>query len=408
MNSLKRIFLVLFLLYVSGLPQRLGFVSQVVNEIVIMVVALTGLFFFSVYLSKYRYRIEMLDIYLSVFLIFYPVFNCLVAYFTVGQPLYMGLLSFRSLYLLLAFYTLYCFDFNERAILSYVNMVNILVLIVVVILFFGFSVNDFNTVFRKGTLAVRYTFTTTKGIQFSGFSGLFFISFIAGWVYFFEKNKPGNLILPLVILLSSVFITKSRNEIFSLCMIPVMMYYLKYKLYDLKFLSISVTLILALYLVMVTDNVISRSFTGLLHANNMDYIHQTRDYSAYLRIREIEDGWKWFLKYPLTGLGSISYRYNGGYMGIVSDFFFISDIGIFGLLVKGGIILVLLYIMFFIRLFRYFSGDGLIVVIGRYLLFFILIELIIGNDLFYNNTGVMVIMFMLKPSRDGITRSVYA
>ena len=320
MNSIKRFYLIIFLFYISGLPQRLGLVPQLVNEVLILFFAIPGIFFFSVYLVKFRYKAEMLDFYLLLFLIIYPVFSAIVAKITVGQPLYMGILSFRGLYIILAFYTIYCMNFNELAILSHVNTVNVFIILLVVFLFFILSINDFNTVFRKGTLAIKYGYTSTKGNQFSGYSGLFFISFIYGWVLYFEKHSIKYLILPAGILVCSVFITKARNEIFTICIIPFAMYYLKYKMFNIKFLTITIFLVLIFYITIATDNIVSRSFSGLLHPRDLEFAQTTKDYSAYLRVQEIKDGLKWFLKYPITGVGSISYRYNGGYMGFISNF----------------------------------------------------------------------------------------
>jgi hypothetical protein len=253
-------------------------------------------------------------------------------------------------------------------------------------------------------MVVKYGLTTTKGYQFSGFTCLFFIPFIAGWVNYFEKNKLKYLLIPALVFVFSILISKARNEILTLAIVPIMMYYLKYKFYDIKFLAISVFLISAFFLVLTTNNVLSRSFSGLTRLDDLQYAQKTGDFSAYLRIEEIKAGWKWFINYPITGVGSMSYRYNNGYMSFISDFFYIADIGIFGILVRGGLILLVFYIMLYTRLLRYFSSNDLISVVGRYLVLALLIELMIGNDYLFNYSGVMVILFLLVKSRNGIYR----
>lgn len=399
MRSLKVIFAFLFLIYISGLPNRLGYVTQPMHEVIIIFFSLTGLFSFSLYLSKYRYKIEALDAYILFYLFIYPVISSLVAWYITSQPLYMGILTFRGFYIIFVYYTILLFRFPAETVLNYVEKTVIFIMLLITVLFVFFDLNDFNVLFRKGNLVIQYGLTTTKGMQFSGFTCLFFIPFIAGWVKYFERNKLVYLIIPAFIFIFSVMISKARNEILTLAIIPLIMYYIRYKFYDLKFLTITIVIISAFFIILMTDNLLSRSFSGLTKLDDLEFARKTGDYSAYLRIEEIRDGWKWFIKYPLTGLGSLSYRYNNGYMGVVSDFFFLSDIGIIGVLVKGGVILFGFYMMFYARLINYFTGSGLYSIIGRYLVFALLIELMIGNDYLVNYTGVMVVIFLLKPLR---------
>jgi hypothetical protein len=256
----------------------------------------------------------------------------------------------------------------------------------------------------KGNLVVKYGHTTTKGMQFSGFTCLFFIPYIYGWVRYFERNKAVFLGLPILLLLITVFISKARNELFTMAIIPLLMYYLKYRLLDFKYLFITAIIVLFFFIIALTDNVVSRSFAGLLRPGDLEFAQNTKDYSAYLRYEEIKAGWAWFLKYPLTGVGSLSYRYNGGYQAVISDFFFISDIGLIGVAIKGGIILLGIYLYFYSILFKAFRNDDIISVTGRYIVLFLLIELIIGNDFIFNYTGIIVLILLIKPSSLSVKR----
>jgi len=307
---------------------------------------------------------------------------------------------------MLAWYSFLIMGFSQQTVLEYTERIVFYVIVTVAVLFLVFNFNDFNTPFMKGTLVVKYGHTTTKGMQFSGFTCLFFIPYIYGWVKYFEKNKPGFLALPLIILIFSAYITKARNEIFTMTIIPLLMYYLKYRLLDFKYLFITLVIVMFFFIIALTDNVISRSFSGLLHPGDSEFAYKTKDYSAYLRYEEIKAGWKWFLKYPLTGIGSISYRFNGGYQSVISDFFFISDIGLIGVIIKGGIILASIYYYFYSILFRVFRNDDINSVTGRYIVLFLLIELIIGNDYIFNYTGIIVLLLLLKPSSIKIKRGL--
>jgi hypothetical protein len=406
MNSLKKLFLLLFLLFISGLPYRLGLIDQSGNELITIFFSVTGMLSFTLYLSKYRYKVDQLDIYILIFLIVYPLFSSIVARITVGQPIYFGLLTFRGLFVLFTYYTFLLIGYSDTSILKNTRNMVIFIMLFVAILFFLFGLNDFNVLFRKGTLAIKYGLTTTKGMQFSGYTCLLFIPYVAGWVNYFEKNKSGYLVLPMVILLFSVLVPKARNEILTMMTLPLFMYYIKYKLYDVKFLFYTLVLASVLFIVLSTENVVSKNFYGLTKPTDLEFAQKTGDYSAYLRVEEYVAGWKSFMKYPVTGIGSISYRFHGGYMGFISDWFFISDIGIMGILVKGGLILLSIYIFLYARLLKYFSGDNLISITGRYMIYFLIIELIIGNDYIVNFTGVIVILFLLKPPRADIKRNV--
>jgi len=400
MKLLKRIFIIVFLLYISGLPNRLGLLSLAANEIMIIFFAVTGLFSLAFYLALNRYRVKNIDFLLLFLLFIYPFLSSLTAWIIIGQPLYMGLLTFRGSFVLLTYYTLIILGFSNKSVLSYTGTTVVFIIITVIVLFFIFKINDFNLLFRKGTIVVKYGKTITKGIQFSGFTCLFIIPYIASWVRYFEKNKLRNLVFPLFIFLFSILISKARNEILTLAVIPLFMYYLKYKMFDVKFLIYTSLLVFLFFTIILTDNVVSRNFSGLLQPASLDYAHKTGDYSAYLRFGEIKAGWKWFLKYPVTGVGSASYRFHNGYMGFISDFFFVADIGIVGILVKGGIILLLFYYLFYTFLFRFFNNEDIFSITGRYITFALLIELLIGNDYLFNYTGVFVVLFMLNRSID--------
>jgi len=399
MKSLKSIFFILFLLYVSGLPNRLGWISVTVNEILIIFFAGTGFLSMAFYIARKKYRVDNIDIFLLILIFVYPFLSSFTAWFIIDQPVYMGLLTFRGSFILLTFYSLIVLGFSARDSLNYTEKTVIFIIVSVAILFYIFGINDVNLLFRKGTIEVQYGETTTKGLQFSGFTCLFIIPYVAGWVRYFEKHELKTLILPMFILLFSALVSKARNEMLTLAVLPVLMYYLKYKLLDIKFIVYTGLFLIVIFLLILTDNVVSRNFSGLLKPLDLDYAQQTGDYSAYLRWEEIKAGWKWFLKYPVTGVGSASYRYNNGYMGFIADFFFIADIGIVGILVKGGIILLLLYFFLYSSLIKYFSSENFISVTGRYITLGLLIELMIGNDFLFNYPGVIVLLFMLQRYR---------
>jgi hypothetical protein len=396
----KRLFVVLFLLYVSGLPNRLGFISFSLNEVISMFFSLTGLLALAIYLPKNRYHINNIDFFLLLLLFIFPFLSSITAWFIIGQPIYMGLLTFRSSFILLTYYTFTVFGVTDENIIDSTTGIVIFILITIAILFYVFGINDFNLLFRKGTIVVKYGRTITKGLQFSGFTCLFIVPYLVGWVRFFEKNRLKFLFLPIIILAFEILVVKARNEILTLAVVPLMMYYLKYRATDVKFLLYTLFLVSGFFLILLTDNAVSRNFSGLIQPASYEHAYSTGDYSAYLRIEEIKAGWKWFVKYPFTGVGSASYRFNNGYMGFISDFFFIADIGIVGILVKGGIFLVLLYIFMYSVLFNSFRHDDLVSVIGRYISLALLIELIIGNDFLFNYTGVFVILFLLKKRRE--------
>jgi hypothetical protein len=396
---LKKLFIFIFLLYISGFPSRLGLIPQAAHEIIIMIFAAIGIAALALYMGLYRYKVDKIDIFLLILLFLYPFFSSITAWIIVRQPVYMGLLTFRGSFILLTFYTLIILGFSGNIVLSYSRITVIFIIAIVAVLFYFFGLNDFNLFFHKGTLAKEYTMTTTKGIQFSGYTCLFIVPYIAGWVKYFEKNKPVYLWLPFFIFLFSVMISKARNEILTLAVLPLFMYYFKYKINNVKFLIYTFLLVTLFFMVIFTENAVSRNFSGLLRPSDLGYAYETGDYSAYLRFEELKQGWSWFLKYPVTGVGSLSYRYNDGYLGLISDIFFVSDIGIMGVLVKGGIILLLLYSFLYNTLFNYFRNDDLVSVTGRFLTLALLIELIIGNDYLFNYTGVMVILFMLRPAR---------
>ncbi|MCU0455719.1 MAG: O-antigen ligase family protein [Bacteroidales bacterium] len=399
MKSLKKLFLVLFLLYISGLPNRLGMLTMPVHEVLIIFFAGTGFLSMAFYLAKRRYKADRIDIFLLIILFLYPVISSITAWVIIDQPMYMGLLTFRGSFILLTYYTLIILGFSDEDVLGYTSGTVVFIIILIAILFYIFGINDLNLLFRKGSLVIQYGETTTKGLQFSGFTCLFIIPYVAGWVRFFEKNDLKHLILPLAILLFSVLVSKARNEILTLAALPVMMYYLKYKLADLKFLIYSGLILLLFFVIILTDNVVSRNFSGLLRPLDLDFAQQTGDYSAYWRWEEIKAGWAWFKKYPVTGVGSASYRFNNGYMGFIADFFFIADIGIVGILVKGGLLLLSIYIFMYSSLLRYFDSDNIVSVTGRFITLGLLIELIIGNDFLFNYTGVIVLLFMLQRYR---------
>jgi hypothetical protein len=396
MKGLKNLYIVVFLLYISGLPSRLGIINLFWNEIFLMFFTVTGILSFGLYLGLHRFRIDGTDLLILIFTVLYPILSSIIARITLHQPVYMGFLSFRGTYLLYSYYTLIILNCRRETILKYVIAITAFILLLVIVLFIFFNVNDITLPFRRGYIEVKTSLTTTKALVFSGYTTIFMFAYLTAWILFFEKGNPKYLILPLVIFISSVFISKGRIEIFMQGALPFLMYYFKYGKLNINLLIITASLIIAFFLIILTDNQLSRSYAGLLEPANLSLAQETQDYSAWLRLNEYKNAFKIIGEYPVTGTGNLSHRFNMGFTGLFSDFFFISDIGIAGVMMKGGFILIALYAIFYHKVYAMFSGDDIISLTGRYTTIFLILMLLAGIDFLFFYPGVFTVLLSLR------------
>jgi hypothetical protein len=396
MKGLRNLYLTVFLLYISGLPSRLGIINLFWNEIFLMFFTVTGILSFMLYLGINRFRINGIDFLILIFTVLYPVMSSIIARITLHQPVYMGFLSFRGTYLLFSYYTLTILNCRRETILKFVTSTTAFILLIVIILFVFFNINDITLPYRKGYIEVKTSLTTTKALIFTGYTTIFMIAYIGGWVTFFEKGDLKYLILPFIIVASSVFISKGRIEIFMQGVLPLLMYYFKYGKLNTNLLIITSCLIISFFLIVLTDNQLSRSYAGLLEPANLKYAQETKDYSAWLRLNEYKNAFKLIREYPLTGTGNLSYRFNNGFTGLFTDFFFISDIGIVGVMMRGGIILIGLYAFFYHKVYNIFNVNDVISSAGRFITIFLMLMLLAGIDFLFFYSGVIVVLLSLR------------
>lgn len=349
MIRLNTIILTFIIIWCGGWSQ---FLPLTIRSIISLSLGVIGLLYAIPLWSKKLYKRDIVIILLSMV---FPIVSSYTANIIWDQPFYMGLLSLREFFNILFFYYLIKV-FKAKDIINTLCKYQLIIMAIDAILLYVFNIDnnrilsllpiDENTIYVKEAAVEN----TLRGARLELGTGLTWLT-LAYWSakYYYERSR-NNLICILLTLLFVFFVSKSRVSLVVCFLIAVMplIFSLSFKnIYKI----ISISLLVIIILLFIPS--ISQRFLVVF-----DLLGDTRttgsgDFSGVARLKEILVAIPYIIRYPIFGVGNISYHFNGGFSGVLNKYFFLADIGIVGMAFMGGIFLCVLYFFIFKNAYTY-------------------------------------------------------
>lgn len=331
---------------------------------------------------------------------FFPIYAGISANRVFGQPIYMGVLSLRyELYILFVFY-LISIGAKYNEVLKIINKINIFVALFSIIAFFVFgqtsvsimawihSTNSIDTEFGESAFELKGEFLMIC-------HSLMTISFIYYLDKLFHKHKPLDVLIFIVLIFYLLFVHKGRGPVLILggiYLFEVMQ--IKSKIRKLTLLLLP-SFFLVVFLSLKPE--IFQVFTEILK------FQDTTDSSTGARVLSITEATNYIQENPIWGVGNLSAHFgDDGFHTFFPKSFYVTDIGILGSLMMGGIIVIIIYIFIFsylIKNYKEYTGDCK-TVLKCYVAFFVIRMFTMGDPLILHVCLSFAFLYfpLIKPS----------
>lgn len=220
-----------------------------------------------------------------------------------------------------------------------------------------------------------------KGLKLTVCSSLMIISYVFYLIRFVKKPAQKENYLPFfVLMVYLLFVNKGRQPVALLAVIYAI-YYVRMKGISLKRLALGVLpLIGALVLLSFNDKLVD----SLIEATKWE---KSSDSSTLARVNSVESVMPYIQQNLILGFGNLSVHFRDeGFHTFFGGAFYLADIGIWGTLARGGLVLVLIYLGLYYNLYKKTSlvQDKDIRSYMRYMLLSFLILLVfLNNDTLY-------------------------
>lgn len=386
---LNKFFVLLVILYIT---QLINFLQSefIINAILYSAIVVGFISATLCFVSPYK-NVSSVAYIILVFALLLPVISAWRSLVVFGQPMFYGIARMRYMFILLFAFHLYYTDYPFKTLMRQINAVNIVVAIGSIVLLYVFGVDNmvaekyFFTVYTADTEAAA---DAIKGVKLTYCSQLVFISVIYYMTSCMQKLKVKEVLILALFIFYTLFVHKGRQ--------PLVAYGIIFLVYiathiNTRNIVIGILTVGIIGFIIINDNSIIGRYTTILEG---DY---STDNSALARFAEIEDVIPYIKQYPIGGFGNLSYHFNDGFQGVFNDYFFIEDIGIIGVMAKGGIILIALCAMFYYLCFRYtfrINNDLHKAYITNMLIICIVLTFI-GSDILTCTPAVLV--FLIYP-----------
>lgn len=312
---------------------------------------LIGLYSLLVALHKWKRGIDKFDIILFNLSILIPVISAIQSYMVFGQPLITGLLSMRTfLNILFVYYLINKVD--SQKLISILASYQLFIMAVDAILLYGLNIDnnallsfipsDDNAAYVKEATVEN----AIRGVRLDlgiGFTWLI----MAYWSsrYYYSRNR-NDLIYMLLTLLFVFSVSKSRVSLVICFLIMIMPLFFERNSKNMVKLIILISIV---GICVLAIPAISQRFLVVFDLFGDTRTEGSGDFSGVARLGEILVAIPYIINYPIFGVGNISYHYNGGFMGVLGEYFFLADIGIVGMMFMGGLFYCVNYYCLFNR-----------------------------------------------------------
>lgn len=311
---------------------------------------LLGWFAFFNYIVKYNF--STVSWWLIGYCVIFPIYGSIKSEILFGQNFWLGVASLRYLSFIMTGFILILMRYPYSNLIKQINTFNLILsgLSVFLILILQISPGTITSLFVdtnivQGGGEVADGYHAVRGMRFAKCSELIYVSLIYYTLciirYGFKKNYTLSLLLLLVYML---FVHKGRQPIAVMCIVYVIAY-VKYRCPSFrKFMLTVIPVVVLFVIIMVFPNIID-SFTVALQGE------KSRDFSTLARMWSVNSVWPYIEDNPVLGIGNLSAHYKEGFHRIFGITFYIADIGIYGALARGGIVLILIYTGLYLSLY---------------------------------------------------------
>lgn len=329
-------------------------------------------------------RISTVAIFAGLYCFVFPIYAAFQSQEIFGQSFFMGFASLRYLWFILLGFFLYNIKYDYSLLLRQINKVNLIIAVVSIIAFFVFGVNHLTVQEYLVTTNIVETVALedlVKGLKLTVCSSLMIISYVFYLIRFVKKPAQKENYLPFfVLMVYLLFVNKGRQPVALLAIIYAI-YYVRMKGISLKRLALGVLpLIGALVLLSFNDKLVD----SLIEATKWE---KSSDSSTLVRVNSVESVMPYIQQNLILGFGNLSVHFRDeGFHTFFGGAFYLADIGIWGTLARGGLVLVLIYLGLYYNLYKKTSlvQDNDIRSYMRYMLLSFLILLVfLNNDTLY-------------------------
>lgn len=306
------------------------------------IVLLAGWFAFLLYIIKYG--INKSCMWIIGYCVVFPIYGSLKAEYLFGQTFLWGIASLRYLSLILCGYILILMRYPYSKMIAQINTFNVWIagLSIILILILNVPVNLLDNLFISTNAvelnaAVSEGYHAVRGVRFTKCSEIIYVSLIYYLLDIvrkgFNKKNTTRFILLLVYML---FVHKGRQPIAVLGIVYVIAY-IKMRGVSMVKMLLTVIPVCIICLIMVVFPQVFQSFAIILDGEN------SADFSTLARILSVESVIPYIEDNPILGMGNLSTHFKDGFHAVFGNSFYIADIGIFGTMARGGIVLVFIY-----------------------------------------------------------------
>lgn len=217
-----------------------------------------------------------------------------------------------------------------------------------------------------------------KGLKLTVCSNLMIVSYVFYLFRFVKRPAEKENFLPfLVLMIYLLFVNKGRQPVALLAVIYAI-YYIRMKGLSLKRLVLGILpLIGAFVLFSFNDKFVD----SLIEATKWE---KSNDSSTLARVNSVESVIPYIKQNPIFGFGNLSVHFRDeGFHTFFGEAFYLADIGIWGTLARGGIILLLIYLGLYYNLYKKTSlvkNDGVRSYMRYMLLSFLILLVFLNND----------------------------
>ena len=329
-------------------------------------------------------RISTVAIFAGLYCFVFPIYAAFQSQEIFGQSFFMGFASLRYLWFILLGFFLYNIKYDYNLLLRQINRINIIVAVISIVAFFFFGVNHVNVqnyLVNTNALELVKSEDLVKGFKLTVCSDLMVVSYVFYLLRFVKKPAAKENFLPLLVLMIYLlFVNKGRQPVALLAVIYAI-YYIRMKGLSLKRLVLGILPLIGAFVLLSFNN---KLVDSLVEATKWE---KSSDFSTLARVNSIESVVPYIQQNPMFGFGNLSVHFRDeGFHTFFGGAFYLADIGIWGTLARGGLVLVLIYLGLYYNLYKKTSlvQDNDIRSYMRYMLLSFLILLVfLNNDTLY-------------------------
>lgn len=232
-----------------------------------------------------------------------------------------------------------------------------------------------------------------RGLRFAGCSSLMLVSLIYYQLASLKWGTKRYWIPFCILVVYILFVHKGRQPV-AIMGVIYFLYFLTLKGLSLKKFAMVVFPLISIISLIYIDPTILGRFTTIIDGS------QSKDFSILARIKEVDQITPYIIENPILGVGNLSSHFkNGGFQTFFGNQFYIADIGFYGTIARGGILLIIIYTILYFHLWKNHKliVDNFYQLFMKYMIIsFVLLLTIFYNDILFDSNN-MILVFSLYP-----------